>query len=480
MATLDQLTSTRKLAAILSADVAGYSALMSADEEGTVRKLREVRATVLPMIEHFGGRVIDLAGDGILAEFPSAVRAVECAAELQSRVAELNTNSGPPMLFRIGVNVGDVIHEGERLYGDGINVAARLQSISEPGGICISNKVHEEVRDRVKLAFRDIGEQELKNIARPVRAFLVAGTDGLSIQKQDKAGNPPASDEQKRAGARPVQEIRYCRTPDGVRLAWAKSGRGPPLVKAANWINHLHHDWESPIFEHLFASLGEHRTLYRYDARGNGLSDREVEELSLEAFVSDLETVVEAAALERFPLFGLSQGCAVSIAYAVRHPERVSHLILLSGFAQGDILRSAKEREARLALAALARVGWDAKDPYFREMFAARLFPDTSKEQMRVYAEQQRDTISGDTAARFLETVGRFDVRDLLAEVAVPTLVLQVEGDSVTPLHIGRALASGIPGARFVLLPGRNHVPASGDPAAEQFGREVKHFLTAD
>ena len=450
---------------------------MGADEEGTVRKIREVRESVIPLIARFGGRVIDVAGDGILAEFPSAVRAVESAAEVQSRMAELNTNSGPPMLFRIGVNVGDVIHEGERLYGDGINVAARLQAIAEPGGICISNKVHEEVRDRVKLAFRDIGHQEFKNIARPVRAFVVSG---LSCLKQDESSYPPVTDEQKRVGARPVQEIRYCRTPDGVRLAWAKSGRGPPLVKAASWLNHLHHDWESPIFEHLFASLGEHRTLYRYDARGNGLSDREIEELSLDAFVSDLETVVEAAALERFPLFGLSQGCAVSIAYAVRHPERVSHLILLSGFAQGDILRSAKEREARLALAALARVGWEAKDPYFREMFAARLFPDTSKEQMRVYAEQQRDTISGETAARFLETVGRFDVRDLLAEVAVPTLVLQVEGDSVTPLHIGRALASGIPGARFVLLPGRNHVPASGDPAAEQFSREVKHFLAAD
>ena len=125
--------------------------------------------------------MIDVAGDGILAEFPSAVRAVESAAEVQSRMAELNTNSGPPMLFRIGVNVGDVIHEGERLYGDGINVAARLQAIAEPGGICISNKVHEEVRDRVKLAFRDIGHQEFKNIARPVRAFVVSGRDGFHV-----------------------------------------------------------------------------------------------------------------------------------------------------------------------------------------------------------------------------------------------------------------------------------------------------------
>jgi adenylate cyclase len=178
MALVHEPVSTRKLAAILSADLAGYSALMSADEEGTVRKLREVRDAVLPIIERFGGRVIDLAGDGILAEFPSAVRAVESAAAVQSCMADLNAKSDPPMLFRIGVNVGDVIQEGERLYGDGINVAARLQAIGEPGGICISNKVHEEVRDRVKLGFKDLGEQDLKNISRPVRVFSWGASSG--------------------------------------------------------------------------------------------------------------------------------------------------------------------------------------------------------------------------------------------------------------------------------------------------------------
>jgi TolB-like protein/class 3 adenylate cyclase len=185
-----QPTSARKLAAILSADIAGYSALMSADEEGTVRKLRQVREAVLPVVARFGGRIIDLAGDGILAEFPSAVRAVESAAAVQARMESLNAETGPAMVFRIGVNVGDVIEEGERLYGDGVNVAARLQAIAEPGGICISSKVHEEVRDRVKLAFRDMGDQELKNIARPVRAFSAVPTadDRGDRTKGDRAG----------------------------------------------------------------------------------------------------------------------------------------------------------------------------------------------------------------------------------------------------------------------------------------------------
>jgi TolB-like protein/class 3 adenylate cyclase/Tfp pilus assembly protein PilF len=183
MAVLNQPASVRKLAAIFSADIAGYSALMGADEEGTVRKLRQVREAVLPLIERFGGRIIDLAGDGILAEFPSAVRAVESAAAVQARMATLNAEAGPAMVFRIGVNVGDVIDEGERLYGDGVNVAARLQAIAEPGGICISGKVHEEVRDRVRLAFRDMGDQELKNIVRPVRAFSAVPT----VDKRDRA-----------------------------------------------------------------------------------------------------------------------------------------------------------------------------------------------------------------------------------------------------------------------------------------------------
>jgi TolB-like protein/class 3 adenylate cyclase len=190
MAVLDQPTSTRKLAAILSADIAGYSAMMGADEEGTVRKLREVREAVLPIIQRFGGRIIDLAGDGILAEYPSAVRAVESAAAVQSCMGELNTQSEPKMVFRIGVNVGDVIHEGERLYGDGVNVAARLQAMSEPGGICISNKVHEEIRDRVMLAFTDMGEQKLKNIARPVRAFSADFKD-RGFEHNQKVGSAP-------------------------------------------------------------------------------------------------------------------------------------------------------------------------------------------------------------------------------------------------------------------------------------------------
>jgi adenylate cyclase len=168
------MTTNRKLAAVFAADIAGYSALMSADEEGTVRRLKALQDAVLPILEAHGGRVIDLAGDGILAEFSSAVRAVESAISAQRCIEALNGPSEPPMLFRIGINIGDVVHDDQRLYGDGINIAARLEAIAEPGGICISQKVHEEVFGKVECTFRDIGNQSLKNIPKPVHAFAIS------------------------------------------------------------------------------------------------------------------------------------------------------------------------------------------------------------------------------------------------------------------------------------------------------------------
>jgi class 3 adenylate cyclase/pimeloyl-ACP methyl ester carboxylesterase len=452
----------RRLAAIFAADVAGYSRLISADEVGTLRTLAAHRETMDRLIAEHGGRIANTAGDSVLAEFPSVVDAVQCAVSVQKDLTD--ANAGVPedraLRFRIGVHVGDVVVRDGDLLGDGVNIAARLQEIATPGGVFISGRAHEEVEGKLDVWFDDQGEQQLKNIGRLVRVFSVS------------TRHEPAERHQPQ-----VQEIRYCRTSDGIRLAWAKSGSGPPLVKAANWLNHLQHDWDSPVWRGLLEGLGDYSTLYRYDTRGNGLSDRETGELNLETFVGDLEAVVAAAGLDRFPLLGISQGAAVSIAYAIRHPEKVSHLILLSGFALGAIKRSAKEREARLAMAALMRVGWEADDPTFREMFVSRLFPDAAKEQTRVYAQQQRETISGEAAARFFVATGEFDIRDLLAEVRVPTLVLHTSGDLANPLQVGRELASGISGAQFVVLPSRNHVPATGEPATSLMLEHMRRFL---
>jgi pimeloyl-ACP methyl ester carboxylesterase len=248
-------------------------------------------------------------------------------------------------------------------------------------------------------------------------------------------------------------------------------------VRAAHWLTHLEYDWESPLRRPAIQALSKRHTLYRYDARGNGLSDWEVGEISLEAWVSDLETVVEAAGVERFCLLGSSQGCAISIAYAVRYPERVTHLVLYGGFALGGKKRAPEEREKRNAMAALMRLGWGADDPAFRQFFTSEMMPDATKEQAEAFNELQRRTTSADCAVRYLETVGEFDINHLLQKVSVPTLVMHARGDRMNPFEEGRRMASAIPGAQFVGLQGNNHLLLPGEPAAVRFIEEMELFF---
>src|SRR6516165_4177553 len=214
--------------------------------------------------------------------------------------------------------------------------------------------------------------------------------------------------------------------PDGVRIAYATVGSGPPLVKTANWMNHVEYDWEGPI-RFFLVSLARDFTLLRYDARGNGLSDWEVDDLSLDAWVSDLETVVNAAGLDRFPLLGLSQGCAVAIAFAARHPERVSHLVLYGGFAVGRFKRpnnTDAERERFAAMVTLMKFGWGADDPTFRQIFTSQLMPKATREHADAFNELQRKSASPECAVRYYETVNNFDVRPLLPRASLAPVLL--------------------------------------------------------
>ena len=448
----------RRLAAILVADVAGYSRLMSEDEQGTLSALQAHRSGLIdPAIGRHHGRIVKLMGDGLLAEFVSVVEAVDCAAEIQREMAARNAGNKCPIVFRIGVHLGDVIVESGDLYGDGVNIAARLEGISEPGGICISRQAYEHVQKRLSLGYRRLGPQNLKNIPDPVEAFAIKG-DGLAL-----------TDDR--------QEIRYCRAPDGVRLAYAISGNGPPLVKTANWLNHIEYDWQSPVWGHVLHGLSREHTLVRYDARGNGLSDWDVDELSLEAWVTDLDAVIIAAGVKRFPLLGISQGCAISIAYAARFPERVSHLILYGGFALGAHKRSPHEAEKRKALTTLMRLEWGSDSPAFRQMFSVQFMPEGSKDQINSFNELQHRSTSPECAARYFEAVGDFDVTDIAARVTVPTLVMHARGDLRVPFEWGQQMAAGIPGAKFVALQSKNHLLLENEPAAERFFEEIRLFL---
>ena len=461
----------RHLAAILAVDVAGYSRLMGHDEVGTLARLRAHRSEVLdPAIEMHRGHIANTAGDSILAEFGSVVDAVACAVAIQRSM--LKRNSEIPLdqrvEFRIGINLGDVISEGADIFGDGVNVAARLQSIADRGGICISRQVLDQIEGKLDIAYRELGRQNLKNIAKPVEVYAI---------HLDAAASPGS---RFLATANLKQEIRYCRAPDGVRLAYATVGNGPPMLKSAHWMGHLEYDWELPISRHFLLGLAEDHTLIRYDARGNGLSDWDVHEISLDAWVSDMETVADTTGLKRFPLFGFSQGCPVAIAYAARHPERVSHLILYGGFATGAQRRpglTATGRERLAAMNTLVKQGWGADNPAFRQIFTSLLMPAANKDQADAFNELQRMSASPDCAARYLETVNDLTVLDLLPEVKAPTLVMHVRDDLLVPIKFGRELAAGISGARFVALPGSNHVPLEQDPGVPRLFEELKEFL---
>jgi DNA-binding winged helix-turn-helix (wHTH) protein/pimeloyl-ACP methyl ester carboxylesterase len=277
------------------------------------------------------------------------------------------------------------------------------------------------------------------------------------------------------------QSVRFCRSPDGVHIAVATAGRGLPLVKAANWLNHIEFDWESPVWAPLFNRLAAERQLVRYDERGIGLSDRGVPEFSFESFVRDLETVVDGCGLQRFALLGISQGVPVSIAFAVRHPERVSRLILCGGFARGWRKRGNPSEIARAeASVTLIREGWGQDNPAARQMFTSLIVPDATHEEMRWFNELERISASADTAVRLLDVLGDIDITDLLPRVATPTLVLHSRGDARVSFEHGLAVARAIPGARFVALESQNHLILSHEPAWPRFIEEICGFLAED
>ncbi len=277
----------------------------------------------------------------------------------------------------------------------------------------------------------------------------------------------------------PRQHIAFCRAADGVRLAYAVAGDGPPLVRAANWMTHLGYDIESPVWKHWVRDLSDKHRFIRYDERGCGLSDWEATDFTFEDWVADLESVVEALGLERFPLLGVSQGGAVAVAYAARHPERVSRLVLCSAYARGRAVRASGDDEKRAAALdlELARVGWGRDDPAFRQVFAAQFLPDGTRADWAAFDQLQRRTTSPENAVRFLEEFGRIDVRELARDVACPTLIMHSRDDHRVPLRFGEELASLIPDSRLVALSSNNHLLTAGEPAWQVFRAEIDAFL---
>jgi len=320
-------------------------------------------------------------------------------------------------------------------------------------------------------AIGDSGEQQrfIRTVSR--RGFRFVG----EVREQ-----PPAVPAAKPDHA-PAQEVSFCRTAEGINLAVAVCGHGLPVVKTANWMNHVEFDWQSPVWSPLLRRLAEQFRLIRYDERGTGLSDWDVADISFETFVRDLETVVDALRLDRFALFGNAQGAAVAIVYAVRHPERVSRLVLSGGYAQGWRARgNPAEIEGRKALLKLIEVGWGQDNPAFRQVFTSLMIPGGTLEQAQWVNDLQRVSTSPKNAARLLQVFGEIDVTQFLPRVTAPTLVLHSRGDSPCPFEQGLMLARGIPNARFVALESRNNVILSHEPTWGRSADEICAFLAED
>lgn len=271
--------------------------------------------------------------------------------------------------------------------------------------------------------------------------------------------------------------IRYVRASDGVQLAWAHSGTGMPLVKAATWLTHLEHDVESPVWHHWTSFLADHFSYVRYDERGCGMSDWDVSDLSLERRVADLETVIAAAGLdEPFTLMGMSQGATVCVAYAVKHPRRVARMILCGGYVRGALKRTDEEANRMYsAIIDLSRL-WGSDNPAFRQVFTSRFIPGGTDEQLRWFNDLCLKTVSPDLAATLLRARAETDISALLPLVRTPTLILHAREDVIAPITEGRALATGIAGSQFVELESRNHVLLEHEPAWAKFKEAVLAF----
>jgi pimeloyl-ACP methyl ester carboxylesterase/DNA-binding CsgD family transcriptional regulator len=278
-------------------------------------------------------------------------------------------------------------------------------------------------------------------------------------------------------------EIRFCTAPDGVKLAVASYGSGAPLVRAATWLTHVEHDATNPLTRHWCEELNRANRYIVYDGRGCGLSGRGPRDVSPEAWLSDLETVVDAMGLDRFPLLGISMGAPIAVAYAAKHPDRVSRLLLLGGFHRSYF--SSKNPHPRVleeadVLLKSARLGWGTGSAALRQVFVAKLIGEATEAQRRAFDEQQRVTASPEMAEAYLRAMFALDVKDVAPRVTCPTLVFHSRGDQLIFFDQGRKLAASIPGARFVPLESKNHLPFADEPAWHTFVAEARPFLAAE
>jgi class 3 adenylate cyclase/pimeloyl-ACP methyl ester carboxylesterase len=457
----------RRLAVILYADVAGYSRLTGEDEDATHRRLSENLDLMENYVVKHRGRVMHFAGDALLAIFDAASDAVTCAVETQTILAERNSSPQDSLRveFRIGINLGDVIEDRSDVYGDGVNLAARLESIAPPGGICVSQSIKDAIGSGIPGTFVDLGPQRLKNISEPVRAFRLE----FNVQSATTSAQLELADQ---------TPVRYCMATDGISLAHSTVGGGYPMAIAGAWMTHLEREWNDPAWGNYLRGLGKHFQLIRYDQRGNGMSDWEGVDICFERMVDDLESVIDHYGHDQLAVWGNSQGAAVAAAYAARHPSRVSHLILYGGYARGRRQRNDPEATAESeALVTLIRQAWGRENPAIRQTMTSLFMPDATAEEASWFNDFQRACGPAENIAKFREVFDSIDITDVLSQIKCPTLIVHCVGDSVAPFSEGKLLASRIPNAELVPLESNNHMMSERDPEFARLLEAVGRFM---
>jgi class 3 adenylate cyclase/pimeloyl-ACP methyl ester carboxylesterase len=485
----------RQLLAILFTDVVGYTGLTERDEAAAVRVRDRHRERVREQVAAHGGELVDAPGDETLSVFSSALAAVDCALALQAALRD-----DAELRLRIGIHLGDVLRRGSEVIGEGVNVAARIRPLAEAGGICVSEPVWQMVRNRTDIRGQALGPRSLKNVTLPVTVYALRGRERADAPARGRRGRRRwlvaagvvfvlagigfagrvaiatwLSLNLPRAFGNPLeQQIGFATTSDGVRIAYATSGRGPPLVFVLGWFTHLTEGLGSPLYDSAGALRWHSREhlLVRYDGRGFGLSDRDVTDFSLDARVRDVEAVVEALGLKRFALVAASAGGPTAVTYVDRHPERVTHLVLAGTYlAWAD--RGEDLERAWIGIAAMARTSWDA--PAARAALVELEVPGASAIERRLLMHFMGVSAHGSALAGFFEVSRGIDVSEQAHRIRVPTLVVAGSEDAVIPVSASRALAAAIPGARFEILEGANHLEASAlDP---RLMRMVSEFL---
>ena len=460
----------RKLLAVVAADMVGFSRLVENDEINILSRQKEYFNEIIePEIKKFHGEIIKTTGDGFLATFVSSLDAVESTTNIQKIInfREKTQSNDKRIWYRIGINIGDVVLDDGDIFGNSVNIASRLESIADAGDVCITSEIFQNIKNLKSFDISHLGEQHLKNISQKVDVYKIKINHEEHNQNKENELLTEAN-----------QEIRYCSSKDNTIIAYAKVGNGPPLLKAPNFMSSLEHDWRSPIWMHLYRFLAEGNTLVRFDQRGNGSSDLDPLEITFNSFVEDMEAVVNESKIDKFPILGVSQGCAVSIAYAIRNPNKVSHLILIGGFARGKGQRGDPSYEEKSKMEqTMILSGWEDENPAFRQYFTTSMIPEGSKEQMDSFNNIMKITTSAKNAAKISSVNDQIDVSDILLKLEVPTLIFHCTDDARVPISEGKFMAANIKNSKFIPIKSKNHVLLETEQGWDLFKEEVTKFL---